>query len=481
MLGADGLNLALMIADSGIIDAAVNGLMGRSQVMMMAEHRGVGTSMRKHLLKWRSQVRDRITKVGQTERLQQEIALYQEVIHWDEAHFFEQMPELVNQLQWHSPFYRKARKLMEKNKGQDNPMFAHFFCAEWYQSLQDAIRQAQVLELEANKEKLLADLYQRMETVRNMKNVTESGDERSIGRLWDMASAKLSRTDLAVMKRHAHFLSKQKGLQEIADQLGRMASDVDDPSLNLSPTEDVAMVEEKSDQATDDIVGVHESDDLNKILPNETLFLTYPELEVVFYKRLIDKRLMNYQTQGKSRTLRKVKTRKPDRKQADVEKGPFIVCLDASGSMSGFPEQCAKALAYALMQVALAEDRDCYVMLFSTEFITYELTRQDGLREASDFLSYSFHGGTDFEPVILHAIEIMGQSRYRNADLVLVSDFIAPNQHEEVVEQVERLKRQHNRFHAVCLSRFGNPELVSLFDHCWHYHPSWIGRLVKRW
>lgn len=66
--------------------------------------------------------------------------------------------------------------------------------------------------------------------------------------------------------------------------------------------------------------------------------------------------------------------------------------------MSGFPEQCAKAMAYALMQIALAEDRDCYVMLFSSEFITYELTRQDGLREASDFLSYSFHGGTDFEP-----------------------------------------------------------------------------------
>lgn len=89
MLGADGLNLALMIADSGIIDAAVNDLMGRSQVMMMAEHRGVGTSVRKHLLKWRSQVRDRITKVGQTERLQQEIALYQEVIHWDEEQFLQ--------------------------------------------------------------------------------------------------------------------------------------------------------------------------------------------------------------------------------------------------------------------------------------------------------------------------------------------------------------------------------------------------------
>lgn len=171
-------------------------------------------------------------------------------------------------------------------------------------------------------------------------------------------------------------------MQEIAEQLGRMAGQVDDPDLNRAPAEEMQMVEERSDEATDDIVGIHESDDLNKLLPNETMFLAYPELEVVFYKHLVDKRLMNYRMQGKSRTLRKVRAHRPDNKQVDIEKGPFILCIDASGSMSGFPEQCAKAMAYALMQIALAEDRDCYVMLFSSEFITYELTRQDGLREA---------------------------------------------------------------------------------------------------
>lgn len=41
MLGADGLNLALMIADSGIVESAVNDLMARSQLMVMAENRGV--------------------------------------------------------------------------------------------------------------------------------------------------------------------------------------------------------------------------------------------------------------------------------------------------------------------------------------------------------------------------------------------------------------------------------------------------------
>ncbi|MFM2636451.1 ATPase RavA stimulator ViaA [Vibrio vulnificus] len=481
MLGADGLNLALMIADSGIVESAVNDLMARSQLMVMAENRGVKASVKNHLSKWRGSVKRRITKVCETERFQQELSLYQEVIHLTENEFFERIDDVVRKLEWHSAFYLQARRLLDKNKGLNNPMFPHYFCDQWYQSLFEAIKQAQVTELEVSKEKVLSDLYQRMETMKNMDKVTDSGDEGSVGRLWDMASAKLSKTDVSVMKRYAEFLKKNNGLQEIAEQLGRMANEVDDPDLQRTPAEELQMVEEKSDEATDDIVGIHESDDLNKLLPNETMFLAYPELEVVFYKHLADKRLMNYRVQGKSRTLRKVRAQKPDNQQVEIEKGPFVLCVDASGSMSGFPEQSAKAMAYALMQIALAEGRDCYVILFSTEQITYDLTKQDGLREAADFLTYTFHGGTAFEPVLMKSIDLMSGDKYRNADLVVLSDFIAPRQSEEMLAKVEALKEQKNRFHAVSLSKYGNPALMSMFDHCWAYHPGLVGRLLKKW
>ncbi|WP_076588858.1 ATPase RavA stimulator ViaA [Vibrio ostreicida] len=481
MLGADGLNLALMIADSGIIDSAVNDLLARSQVMAITENRGVKSKVKNHLLKWRGQVKKRLTKVCETERFQQELALYQEVIYWDEATFFTSLPDLIKQLEWHSAFYLQARRLIEKNKGINNPMFPHYFCDQWYKSLSDAIRQAQVSELEVSKEKVLNDLYQRMETMKNMDKLSEQGDEKSTGRLWDMAAAKLSKSDLSVMKRHAEFLQKNANLQAIAENLGRMASQVEDPELNKAPAEELRVVEAISDEATDDIVGIHQSDDLNKLLPNETLFLAYPELEVVFYKHLLDKRLMNYRMQGKSRTLRKIKAQQPEHQSADVDKGPFIVCVDASGSMSGFPEQCAKAMAYALMQIALAEDRECFVILFSTEQITYQLTKQDGLREASDFLTYSFHGGTDLEPVLLKSIELMQGERYKNADMVVISDFIAPKQSQQMQDKVAQLKQQKNRFHALSLSKYGNPQLMSMFSHCWAYHPGLIGRMVKRW
>lgn len=146
------------------------------------------------------------------------------------------------------------------------------------------------------------------------------------------------------------------------------------PPLHRSPAEALQLVEEPADNVADDIVGVHQSDHLERIIPNETIYLAEPALEILFYKHFADKRLLTYRMQGMQRTLRKVKSFKPASKQVEIEKGPFLICVDASGSMNGFPELCAKAMAYALMQIAVREDRDCSVMIFSTDHITYEMT-----------------------------------------------------------------------------------------------------------
>ncbi|WP_261836136.1 ATPase RavA stimulator ViaA [Vibrio ishigakensis] len=480
MLGVDALNLAISVADSGMVESAVNDLIGRSQVLMASEKPGMQASMKNHVFKWRKTVKRRITKVCETEQIQEELALYQEVIHWDEAQFDQDINSIVKKLEKKSNFYFQGKKLLDRQKKTPNPMFAHFFCDQWYQSLYNAIKQLQLNELEQDKQKFLDDLYNRMENMKNMRQLGGEGDEAQLGRLWDMAAAKLSRTDVKTMATYAKFLRKHSGLKEIANELGRMANQVDDPDLQITPAADFEVVEEHSDEATDDIVGIHESDDLSKMLPNETMFLAYPELEVIFYKHLVDKRLMNYRTSGKARTLRKINAQTPAHSDVEVEKGPFIVCVDASGSMSGFPEQCAKAIAYALMQIAMAEKRDCYVILFSTEQITYELTKKDGLREASDFLSYTFHGGTDFEPVLETCIELMHSDKYRNADMVVLSDFIAPKQSDEMIAKVEDLKAKHNRFHAVSLSKYGNPDLLEIFSHNWSYHPGLVGRFVRK-
>ncbi|UTV30085.1 ATPase RavA stimulator ViaA [Photobacterium atrarenae] len=476
----ESINLALMLSESGIIDNAVQELMVRPQLMVAAEQNpGIKSAMKNQIMKWRGQVQQRISRVSVEERFLREIELYQQVSQWDPDYFFEHADGVVKKLEGYSSFYFRAKSLLDREHQKHNLMFQSYFCNQWYQALTQSLTEAQLTELEQHKEKLLADLYQRIETMQQMNEVTEAGDEKKAGRLWDMAQAKLTRTDVKSLKTMAAFLKKNRGLQEIAEKLGRMANEVDDPNQARVRSEDLKMVEERSDSVTDDIVGVHESDDLAKLLPNEAMFLAYPELEVVFYKHLVDKRLMNYRMQGAQRKLRKVKAYKRQTKQVEQDKGPFIVCIDASGSMNGFPEQCAKALAYGLMQIALAEERDCYVIMFSTQQITYELTKQDGLREVLNFLSYSFHGGTDLGPVLDKSIALMSSEKYQNADLVVLSDFIAPSQPDAMMKRIQKLKEHKNRFHAVNLSKYGNPELMTIFDHCWSYHPSQLGRLLK--
>jgi uncharacterized protein with von Willebrand factor type A (vWA) domain len=53
--------------------------------------------------------------------------------------------------------------------------------------------------------------------------------------------------------------------------------------------------------------------------------------------------------------------------------------------MGGFNEQCAKAFCLALMRVALADNRRCFIMLFSSEVVHYELTSPRGWSRRSAF------------------------------------------------------------------------------------------------
>lgn len=480
MLGIDALEAAVHMVDSGMMEAAINDLMGRSQLNPIVEqNKKVKSLVRTKLTRWRKKTSVKISLAANSTQMKEELALYQEVIHYDEAQFEQQLTLILQKLEPCSLFYQDAKKMVQDGQAQHNPVFPYYFCQRWYESIQARFQEAQQAQLEEEKHLELDELYKRLANLENMNSVSEDIDTNAIaGRLWDMTSVNLSKSDWSVMKAQADFLKKHPKLQEIAETLGRMARE---SLCNMPPqlSESIHFEEDQKTESLDDIVGVHENDDLNKLLPNELLFLSHPELEVVFYKHLIDKRLMNYKMKGKSHSVKKVTSM--EAMPANLEDvGPFIVCIDASGSMRGFPEQCAKAIAFALMQIALAEERDCYVIIFSTEIITYQLTKQDGLREASDFLSYTFHGGTDFEPAIYESIAQMKGEKYQHADLVIISDFIAPKQSQSLMVDVESLKSKNNRFHAICLSKHGNPDLLNIFSHVWKYTPGIGQRFIKK-
>ena len=75
-----------------------------------------------------------------------------------------------------------------------------------------------------------------------------------------------------------------------------------------------------------------------------------PELELEFYRRYLERRLLSYQARG-TLPRHQLLPRTTDRGDQELQPmGPVIVCIDTSGSMGGYPEQCAKALALALFK-----------------------------------------------------------------------------------------------------------------------------------
>jgi uncharacterized protein with von Willebrand factor type A (vWA) domain len=469
------IKLTISALESGIVEKIVNEAIATHQSLMQSDS---NSAIKTSLISWKNKIKKQLKANPIDESIENEIDYYQEVKQYDKALFERNINEIIINIGENSFFYTQANKLANQQMIENNPLFQRHFCEQWYQTLLNSLKDDRLKKVE--KEKLLADLYQRSETISKLNEIEGDIDEQKNLRLWDMAKSKLSKRDITQLSKITQFLQKNNELHNIAKKLGRMATQVENSREADVEIESIKKIETTSTCTAGNITGIHNSNDLERLLTTETMFLATPELETIFYKRFADKNLSTYQLQETEQINRKVTSIEKQSSQVTEDKGPFIVAIDASGSMMGLPEQYAKAFAYGLMQIALAENRDCTIIIFSTQLITYELTKENGLSEALSFLSYSFNGGTDISIVLEKSIEIMNSEKYINSDLIIISDFIAPPQPKSMLDKLTVLKTRKNRFHALNLSRYGNPQLLAIFDHYWQYTPSRISRLKQR-
>jgi uncharacterized protein with von Willebrand factor type A (vWA) domain len=164
------------------------------------------------------------------------------------------------------------------------------------------------------------------------------------------------------------------------------------------------------------------------MLPSEALLLRHPVGKRLWRARQAEGRLLAHDTEALVIDWR------PDpqgRVQDDnagaappsqaLERGPFVLCLDTSGSMAGAPENIAKAVAIAALRQAHASGRACKLLAFGgpDELIERDL---GNLAATLDLMAQAFDGGTDVQTPIERAIECVHQAAWQGADLLIVSD-----------------------------------------------------------
>ncbi|KAF1367613.1 ATPase RavA stimulator ViaA [Yokenella regensburgei] len=481
MLTLDTLNVMLSVSEEGLIEEMLLALLASPQLALFFEKfPRLKHAITEDIPRWRESLKNRLKEVDVPPELADEVMCYQQCQKLSTTQFIVQLPQtltLLHKLQ--SPFAAQAQQLVDGN-ATFTPALHTLFLQRWQLSLvvQTTTLNQQLLEEE--REQLLSEVQERM-TLSGQLDPVLVENENAAGRLWDMSSGQLKRGDYQLIVKYGEFLTQQPELLQLAEQLGRSREAKSVPKKD-SPMETFRTLVREPATVPEQVDGLQQSDDILRLLPPELATLGITELEYEFYRRLVEKQLLTYRLHGDA--WREKVSERPVVHQ-DVEqqpRGPFIVCVDTSGSMGGFNEQCAKAFCLALMRVALADNRRCFIMLFSSEVVRYELTGRQGIEQAIRFLSQRFRGGTDIASCFRAIIERMQEAAWADADAVVISDFIAQRLPDDVVEKVKELQHRHqHRFHAVAMSVHGKPGIMRIFDHIWRFDTGLRSRLLRRW
>ncbi|MGL5699080.1 MAG: ATPase RavA stimulator ViaA [Kluyvera sp.] len=481
MLTVDTLNVMLAVSEEGMIEEMIITLLASPQLAIFFEKfPRLKSAITDDLPRLRETFKNRLKSVQISPELEEEVICYQQSQLLSTPQFIVQLPQiqaLLTRVQ--SPYAAQAQHLVANNS-TFTPALHTLFLQRWRLSLVVQVTSINQQLLEEEREQLLSEVQERMTLSGQLEPVLVENDNAG-GRLWDMSAGQLKRGDYQLIVKYGDFLSQQPELMRLAEQLGRSRQAKLVPKKD-APMETFRTLVREPSIVPEQVDGIQQSDDILRLLPTELATLGITELEYEFYRRLVEKQLLTYRLHGE--TWREKITERPVIRQDEDQqpRGPFIVCVDTSGSMGGFNEQCAKAFCLALMRVALADNRRCYIMLFSNEVVRYELTHPQGLEQAIRFLSQRFRGGTDMASCFRAIIEHLQNPQWQDADAVVISDFIAQRLPDEVVKTVADLQHKHqHRFHAVAMSAHGKPGIMRIFDHIWRFDTGLRSRLLRRW
>jgi uncharacterized protein with von Willebrand factor type A (vWA) domain len=173
--------------------------------------------------------------------------------------------------------------------------------------------------------------------------------------------------------------------------------------------------------------GIVQGNNPELLLPTELAMLSNPITKLDFYRRFTEKQTLQYSPEGKD----------------SAGKGPIILCLDQSGSMKKKKEQAA-GFALAIAMIARRQRRDFAYIPFATnvgETMTFhrgKISIPDMLRIATEFMS----GNTNFERPLGESLAVIEkQSRFKNADIVFVTDGSA-NVRDEFIAHYLQVKKK---------------------------------------
>lgn len=342
--------------------------------------------------------------------------------------------------------------------------------AQWDARLQAKILEYQLTRFEEERESYLELLSAKVSEYKKLMTLISPFTEY-MG--WDMSRQLWQETSFDVINQYQEMLQDEPSLQELADILGQMReAEIELEEETFERT--IIRQEWVSDpDAKAEIVGIHESDDLNNLLSSEVSLLGDETTEMLFLKKYADKNLLTFRYEDQKLVKSEDYFTETNQRVKQKEKGPFIICVDTSESMTGRPEQIAKVLCLGILKMAIRENRRAYLINFSIGIKTLDLYDvANSINEIAKFLRMSFYGGTDISLPLYEALDQLRKNDYQDADVLIISDFIMYKVNQRVLDDVRHFQQNRGtQFHSLTLSDEPNTYILEYFDTNWVYDP----------
>ena len=242
-------------------------------------------------------------------------------------------------------------------------------------------------------------------------------------------------------------------LERIANLMGRIADD--DGTERMSVSYGGGMKLEHASKS--DILGVALGQDIRSMLPFECVQCSDDVMYDVFLYKYATNSLQSFRHKSEMLKPARNLSRRPARL-----KGPMIVCVDRSGSMSGQPELVVNSLMMKLLLIAERQRRNLFLVSFSVEAQPVDVRRN---RTALlDFFRQKSAGDTNAVKMIDEVFSLLAKGEYASADVLWCTDFIIPMCGIAQRRKLAEYRRLGTRFYGLKIGHATDMGWEELFD-----------------
>ena len=383
---------------------------------------------------------------------------------------------------YHNQFVKESKIVKAKNEKGDEIEFLKWKSADKLeilkrniildleQNLVDRKSKWELMQIDSMRKEFLEKLYSKIYKFMKLESLLMPFI-KTLGRLWDLSEGNFETSGFEILDTFAKLLENDESLKELADLLGKQTRAQISYEKELRDKVVIKSSWQPKHAYKGEINGLRFSNDISSVLPSELSFMNNPAANKLFQLKFAQKQLLSYDYQRMEEEQEESKVKEGTTVEKKEPKGPIIICVDTSGSMHGTPENIAKTITFALSKIAIEEERKCYLISFSTSIETLDLTdfSANPIGKLVQFLRMSFHGGTDATPALKHAVKMLSENEWKNADVLMISDFVMQTLDNDIKTQIESAQKDNTNFYSLVIGSSGNNAAINCFNHNWVY------------